>query len=152
MTTVDEFLETVQEIARRENRLVEDVLESMVQNYHVTNATPPTPEDGEAYESAMRELRPKLYARARRYWQQVGDEQRLKLTDDELDELFWLFDNDGIPRLKSDEGQFELKPDPLEALVGLFDSGLGDLSTSVRETLEKTTHPKYGWTTRDRTD
>ena len=45
----------------------------------------------------------KVYARARRYWESVGDQTRLALTDTELDEQFWLFDGDGIPRLKADQ-------------------------------------------------
>jgi len=148
MTTLDELIEKVREIAEREQRPPEDILATMLHDYEAAQQDSKSAE----VDDEIRAFRRKMYARAREYWRKAGDEERLKLTDDELDEQFWLFDNDGVPRLKSDEGTFELKPDPLEALVGLFDSGLGDLSTSVRETLEKTTHPKYGWTRRDRTD
>lgn len=44
--------------------------------------------------------------------------------------------------------------DPLVGMIGLLDGFTNetDLSTTVRETLKKYTHPKYGWTKRDRTD
>ena len=64
-------------------------------------------------DEAIKAMRRKLYARARRYWQSVGDEARLKLTDDDLDEQFWLIDPEGIPRLKSEEGTIELPENPL---------------------------------------
>jgi len=43
-------------------------------------------------------------------------------------------------------------PDPLVGLIGLLDDDIqeADLSTSVRETLKKYSHPQYGWTKRDR--
>jgi len=34
--------------------------------------------------------------------------ERLALTDAELDEQFWLFDAEDIPRLKSDQGKVEI--------------------------------------------
>lgn len=34
--------------------------------------------------------------------------------------------------------------DPLEAIVGILDTGETDLSTTVRETLAKHTHPSVG--------
>jgi hypothetical protein len=64
-------------------------------------------------QAALKAMRPKFYARARAYWQQVGDQERLALTDEQLDEQFWLFDHEGIPRLKSDKGKFRILPDPL---------------------------------------
>ena len=44
--------------------------------------------------------------------------------------------------------------DPLVGLIGLLDdeTQATDLSSTVRETLAEFTHPKYGWTKRDRTD
>ena len=45
-------------------------------------------------------------------------------------------------------------PDPLLGLIGLLDDETQetDLSSTVRETLAKFTHPQYGWTKRGRTD
>ncbi len=97
---------------------------------------PPDIHDRDAYREAVRQMRPKLYQLARRYWQAVGDQERLALTDAELDEQFWLIDADGIPRLKSEQGAITLPPDPLETLTGLIDNAPEDLSSSVRETMK----------------
>lgn len=45
-------------------------------------------------------------------------------------------------------------PDPLVGLIGLLNDATQetDMSSTVRETLAKYTHPQYGWTKRDRTD
>ncbi|MBA3867828.1 MAG: hypothetical protein H0X30_01595 [Anaerolineae bacterium] len=99
------------------------------------------PTDVEQYRAAIRSLRPKLYRIARRYWLKVGDTERLALTDEELDKVFWLIDHEGIPRFKSEKDDVHLPPDPLETLVNLFaDSKVTDASTSVRETMAR----KYG--------
>jgi hypothetical protein len=141
MPTLEELLEQVQDIARRENRPVEAVLSTMIRHYESSESDP-----------VMRDFRQKLYAKARRYWQSMNDQERLTLTDKELDEQFWLFDHNGVPRLKSEKGSVELPPDPLESIVGILETDISDLSTSIRETLTKTTHPRYGWTKRGRTD
>jgi hypothetical protein len=39
-------------------------------------------------------IRRKFYPVARRYWKEVGDEERLALTDEELDEQFWVIDHE----------------------------------------------------------
>ena len=59
----------------------------------------------------------------------------------------------------SAQGQVQNKddtpdPDPLVGLIGLLDDETQEtnLSSTVRETLAKNTHPQYGWTKRDRTD
>lgn len=146
-TLPDELAEQLEEFARRENRSPEDVLKSMFADYI---PKPPV----EAADNDLRALNSRLYERARRYWREVGNQARLALTDEQLDEQFWLFDQDDIPRLKSDEGQFERLPNPLAGLVGLLDdeTDATDLSTTVRQTLANSTHPKYGWTTRGLTD
>jgi hypothetical protein len=148
MATLDDLLEKVREIAEREQRPVEAVLTSMLRDYQAA-ALPAVSDQGEA---EIRAFRRKMYDKARDYWRQVGDGEKAALSDEELDAEFWLFDADDIPRLRSEQGNIDLPPDPLEDLIGLFDSGLDDLSTSVRETLKKTTHPQYGWTTRDHSD
>jgi hypothetical protein len=110
----------VHDIARRENRPVEDVLSTMIRHYESSESDP-----------VMRDFRQKLYAKARRYWQGVNDQERLTLTDKELDEQFWLFDHNGIPRLTSEQGTIELPPDPLESIVGILETDISDLSTRV---------------------
>jgi predicted transcriptional regulator len=149
----DELARKLEEIARRENRPVDEVIESLIKQYGTSiGSTRQVRDDEAAHQAALEELRPKLYRMAREYWREVGNEERLALTDEQLDEQFWLFDHEGIPRLKSDRDSVALPPDPLEAIAGMFETGPADLSTSVRETLARYTHPQYGWTRRGRSD
>jgi hypothetical protein len=86
--------------------------------------------DKAAYRQAVRELLPKLYAIAREYWASVGDTDRLALTDEDLDQVFWLIDHEGVPRFKSEMATY-LPPDDLgERLIGLIDTD--DTSLSLR--------------------
>jgi len=95
----------LQEIADSENRSVEDVLKSLLAQYPASAAGA-----SQATDEAMRRVRSTAYAKARRYWHETGNSERLKLTDEELDEQFWLFDNEGIPRLKSERNSVNLIP------------------------------------------
>jgi len=94
-------------------------------------------EDKEDYRRAARALAPKLYEIAREYWQEVGDEEKLALTDAQLDKLFWLIDPYGVPRFKHEKGTIELPHDPLEDFIGLIDTDDTLLSTRVRETMNE---------------
>jgi hypothetical protein len=106
-----ELADKLNAIAHRQNRPLEAFLNDIVEQFE----TPiPHLEDDPRYQAAQRRVRPKLYARARRYWQQVGDQARLALTDEQLDEQFWCIDPDGIPRLKVDQATVILPPDPFE--------------------------------------
>jgi len=118
LTIPDNLAEKIRDIARHENRSVVDVLQMMVDRYPVpAQQTPPAAEDERKREAAIRRVRLKIYERARRYWKQVGNQERLALTDEQLDEQFWLIDPDGIPRLKSEQGTIEIPPDPLTMLA-----------------------------------
>jgi len=152
MTLPDNLAVQLAEIARREQRSPEAVLETMFAQYNRNAAVSVL--DSQVQEEVLEQLRGKFYARARDYWRRVGDDERLALTDKQLAEQFWLFDQDDIPRLKSDAGQFELLPNPLVGLDGLLADATdaADLSTTIRETLKQSTHPQYGWTKRGRTD
>jgi hypothetical protein len=90
--------QALEEIAGREQRPVDEVLKTMIEHY----PAPPTPTSTSERSAAFRRVRTKAYARARRYWETVGDHDKLALTDDELDEQFGAFDEEGIPRLKSE--------------------------------------------------
>lgn len=127
----DDLVMRLRDLAHSENRLVDEVLETLLDQY-------------QPQISPERQLRLKLYVLARTYWQQIGDQERLALTDAQLDEQFWLIDPEGIPRLKSDQRAVELPPDPLEAFVGLFDSDITDASTTARETLNAYYQSKHG--------
>ena len=97
----EQLARQLQAIAERENRPVEAVLKSMVSQYPVA---PPSAATELDERDPVRRVRRKVYAKARQYWQSVGDTDKAALTDDELDDQFGAFDEEGIPRLK-----FELK-------------------------------------------
>jgi len=116
----EQLANRLQRIATRENRPIEDVLESLLADY---------PEEMPAAqtENAVQQYRAKLYLRSRQYWQQTGDVKRLALTDAELDEQFWLFDADDIPRLKADQDAVSLLPSSGAWLAKTVESvGLSD--------------------------
>jgi hypothetical protein len=133
----EKLAERLKQIAARQQRPVEMVLEELIDKYDdpLYDAVPEDIEDKESYVKALHVVRPKLYAIAREYWQKVGDQARLALTDKELDEQFWLIDPSGIPRLKTEQGTIELPTDPLDAIIGLIEDGPSNLSSSVRETM-----------------
>ena len=148
----------IRALARQQKRPEAELLAELVERYEPKgdpHHLPPRPAESltdadieippyvnldkfEEYRAAARRLRPKLYRIARRYWLKVGDTERLALTDEELDKVFWLIDHEGIPRFKSEKDSVHLPPDPLEKLVNLFaDSKVTDASTSVRETMAR---------------
>jgi hypothetical protein len=91
----EQLAKQLQQIAENEKRPVEDVLKSMLAQYPKETAKP-EPSD------AVKRVRRKAYAKARQYWQSVGDDAKAALSDEELDEQFGAFDEEGIPRLKSE--------------------------------------------------
>lgn len=95
----EQIARQLQQIADQEHRPVEDVLKSMLAHYP---AAPETPQS-----DAVKRVRRKAYAKARQYWQSVGDTAKTTLTDEELDEQFGVFDEEGIPRLKSELTNWE---------------------------------------------
>ncbi len=92
----EQLARQLQAIAERENRPVEAVLKSMVSQYPVA---PPSAATELDERDPVRRVRRKVYAKARQYWQSVGDTDKAALTDDELDDQFGAFDEEGIPRL-----------------------------------------------------
>jgi hypothetical protein len=125
--TVRELVDQLSEADRA--RLVE-----YVQQARAPQITPP-PEG-----MTVRDVMLRVYARARRYWASVDDAERLALTDAELDEQFWLFDADGIPRLKSEQGTIDIPENSLyhagevaERIA--YRSGRSDVAERSREIL-----------------
>jgi len=119
---------------------VEAVIEALLSRYE-TSADDTETSQGEVWHQ---KFRAKLYKKAHDYWQRTGNRERLAMTDDQLDEQFWLIDHEGIPHLKSDQDSVDLPPDPLEAIDGFFaDSDLTDMSTSVPETKATYYRKKY---------
>src|SRR5688572_15472774 len=95
----EQLARRLQEIADRENRPVEDVLKTMVAHY----PTEVPVEAGKPNKSERAKLiLRKAYAKAREYWQSIGDTAKTDMSDETLDEQFGAFDEEGIPRLKSE--------------------------------------------------
>ena len=142
----------LREAAEKDNFTPEEMLSIWLDRYHpaprpdssLTDADIDVPNDVQdkaAYRAAARALAPKLYRIARRYWARVEDKERLALTDEELDKQFWLIDQDGVPRLKSDKGAFERSSDPLQSLIGLVETSESNLSLMTDEAFaDKSNH------------
>jgi hypothetical protein len=95
----EQLARQLQQIAERENRPVEDVLKSLVNQYP---EAPPIETTRPDKSEAVKRVRRKAYSKARLYWKSVGDTAKAVMTDEELDEQFGVFDEEGIPRLKSE--------------------------------------------------
>jgi hypothetical protein len=100
----EELASKLRQIAEREHRPVEDVLKSMVERYPVES-----PDDREKADERdeLQEIRHKIYKQARTYWESAGDAEKAALSDAELDEQFAFFDEEGIPRVKSEVTSWE---------------------------------------------
>lgn len=126
MTLPDHLIQKLEAIAQRENRTSVEVLESLIDNYE---------------NQGVKAVRRRIYDRARAYWQQVGDEERAALSDEALDEQFWFIDAEGVPHLKSEEGQIEFPDDPVEKMAEMaLEANLlfidsKDIATRSREIL-----------------
>jgi hypothetical protein len=100
----EQLARRLQQIVEREKRPVEDIIRTLVDKYpEVTPAETSKPDKSEA----VKRVRRKAYVKARQYWESVGDSAKAALTDDELDEQFGVFDEEGIPRLKSEMKSLE---------------------------------------------
>ncbi len=125
----------LQDLAERENRSVDQVLESLL---------PAQPAPDEEDNRIPLHMRPMFYRRARRYWKEIGDTERLALTDEQLDKQFWVFDTEGIPRLKSEQRTIVLPDDPLMAMAEAserynFHSDRSDISENTNDILREMT-------------
>ncbi|MBI5959800.1 MAG: hypothetical protein HY866_13755 [Chloroflexi bacterium] len=96
----EQLAQRLRQIAEQENRPVEDVLRTLLDQYP---AEVIKPQMGET----VRQIRRTAYTKARQYWQSVGDLTKAGMTDEELDEQFGVFDPEGIPRLKSEMAALE---------------------------------------------
>lgn len=95
----EQLAQRLRQIAERENRPVEEVLKTLVEQYPGEVSSEP---DVHEPSDTVKRVRRKAYAKARQYWHSVGDSAKTALTDEELDEQFGRFDEEGIPRLKSE--------------------------------------------------
>jgi len=117
LTIPDHLAQRLEAIAQTESRSVSDLLAHILATYVPVPEPLSEPTHSEFPEATLREIRRKLYPQARRYWREAGNTERLALTDEELDDQFWLIDHDGIPRLKSEQGTIDLPPDPLRVMA-----------------------------------
>ncbi len=126
----------IQQIARQEHRSIEEVLSSMVAQYQPHSVVDAGPDA----EEMARSVRLAAYEQARDYWRQAGNQERAAMTDQQLDEEFWLFDADGIPRLKADKNEVDLPESSLYRAGQVlrsagFRSGQTDIGARSREIL-----------------
>lgn len=127
----------LREIAAREHRPVEEVVSRMIEEYAKSAG-----EGEHVIDDVEREILTKIYAEARAHWRKVGDTERLKLTDEQLDEQFWIIDPDGIPRLKSEQDKVHFPRNPLLRIAELAEesglsSGRSDISERFDEVMEE---------------
>ncbi len=131
-----QLLEQINRIAEQEQRPVEDVLSAMVAQYQPRPIRDELPDP----EEWARFVYLDAYRRAREYWREHGDLEKAAMTDEEMDEKFWLIDAEGIPRLKSEKDQVVFPEGSLHiggkilASAG-FRSGYTDISARSREIL-----------------
>lgn len=93
LTLPDDLAREIEAAARQRQQSPESLLRQMWQLYQSAQTTPPT---------TPAQVRQRVYARARAYWQTHGPEERLRLTDAELDVQFAFIDADGVPHLTTD--------------------------------------------------
>jgi len=133
----EQLTSELRQIAEREKRPVEDVLKSMVAQYPSESITEVSRPDKS---EVIKRVRRKIYAEARQYWESIGDTFKASMTDEELDEEFGAFDEEGIPRLKSELPSLDPPPgSPAYAAIiaerGGLDSGNPDLAHNSKEIL-----------------
>jgi len=133
-----QLAQEIQRIAEREDRSVEDVLSSMLAQYQ----TPVSGQDTPEADKLARRVRLVAYQEARDHWHRAGDKERAAMTDEQLDQEFWLFDADGVPRLKADKDQVVLPESSLHRAGQVlrsagFRSGQTDISARSRAILDE---------------
>lgn len=132
----EQLAKDLQQIAEREHRPVEDVLKTMVEQY------PSQPLVERVERDPVKQARYKIFELARQYWASTGDLAKAAMSNEELDEEFSAFDEEGIPRLRS---EVDSPQPPVGSLAyaakiaerGNFRSGNPDLARRSREVLEE---------------
>src|SRR5258708_39935379 len=116
LTLPTELVEHLDAIARREKRTVESLIESLLKEHIADIPGQDTSDNLEKREALLKEDRLKVYEMARRYWRNSGD-LRQNMTDDEMEADFWLIDEDGIPRLKSEKNPPDMPKKHLQTIL-----------------------------------
>ncbi len=111
-----ELADQLYSLADQRGQSVETVLTELLHDQagasHAGMVTTP-----QAQEALLKADRLRMYERARRFWRSAGDEARAALSDDELETEFWLFDPDGVPRLKVDMAYLTFPLTPMQRLA-----------------------------------
>ncbi len=113
-----DLVRRLEALAEQEHRPIDEVLDSVLDQYTPSSAVASDEADSA---TLLRQDRQRIYERARRYWRKVNDDRQY-LTDDELHDQFLLFDREGIPHLKSDQGSFESHPSPLKKMLEIMEA------------------------------
>jgi hypothetical protein len=115
LTLRDDLVQRLQQIASQEHRRLDEIVETMLDRYD------PSVTSELVLEEERRQDRLRIYERARRYWRQHSD-VRQQLSNEDLDEQFWVIDPDGIPRLKDEQSNIELPADPFVRMLEMAES------------------------------
>jgi len=132
----EKLVQRLRQIAAQLEMTVEELLYHLMKQYKspVLQQAELSPED------LAKQVRLHAYNQARQYWREHGEEGKATLTDKDLDEQFWLFDGDRVPRLKSEQEQISLLENSLhhagKALMSAgFRSGQHDIAERSKEIL-----------------
>lgn len=103
----EQITKRLEEISVLEQRPIDEIVKSLLEQYqpHLSPALNAQP--------TIQLIRQKAYTKARRYWHEVGDAGKAGLTDVEMDAQFGCFDENDIPRLKSELVGYEPQPGTL---------------------------------------
>lgn len=129
------LIKQLEETARRENRSVESLIASLLSEHETQQPS----RDSTDRQNALRESRFRLYDVARRFWKKADDSHQY-MTNDELEEQFWLFDQNGIPRLKSEQGTIDVPESPLQSILDSVNnnSAMSSIGEALHDTSART--------------
>ena len=138
LTLPTELVERLDAIARKEQRTVESLIASLLQEHTTHMPDQDVSDNPDQREALLKGDRLRLYTVARRYWRSKND-PRQNMTDDEMEADFWLIDQDGIPRLKSEQDALVLPENPLQTVLDAIalDTPLWSFGDSARNVSER---------------
>ncbi len=115
LTLRDDLVQRLQQIANQEHRRVDDIVETLLNHYD------PIKSGDLVLEGDLHQDRLHIYDRARAYWQRM-DDSRQHLSNEDLEQRFWLIDPNGIPRLKDEQSTVKLPVDPLVQILEMAEA------------------------------
>ncbi len=126
LTINDQYAARLRDLAEREHRTIDELIPLLILAYE-------SRPEAQTPEARVRTYRRKLYRRARSYWRETDNQERLALTDEQLDEQFWCLDPQGIPRLKEDQGSVSVPDNGLREIIELAaqDNPTGEVGEQI---------------------